>query len=253
MPDRIEALPFLQPSDGAKLRLFCLPFAGGSASVYHDWKQKLPETVELAAVQYPGRETRPDAPLIDDMDQMTECLVAELEPWLDKPFAIYGHSMGARIGFELVHGLGDRGLPLPQHLFVGACDAPRRAASPRQGPMLHELSDDELLDRVGRIGGLLPDHLENREFVDLLLPVYRSDFRLNERYRRRDTAPLAVPITAFGGTWDSYVELEALEDWGEETVAPFNLFLVEGDHFFLRGAADRVVDLLLSELNQDPG
>lgn len=242
------ALPFLRPSLAARLRLFCLPFAGGSASAYHAWVFGMPETVELCAVQLPGRETRFAEPLIERMDTIVDRLATELAEEIDRPYVIYGHSMGARIGFELGRAFRRLGSREPAHLFVGACEAPSRARAPRQGLMRHQVSNEMLIAQLAELGGIARADLENPELMELLLPLYRADFTLNELYLYADEPPLDCPITAFGGYDDTEVSLDALDDWRRETRACFELCPVEGDHFFLRGAVEGFLPRLLERM-----
>jgi surfactin synthase thioesterase subunit len=241
-------LPFIAPNPAARIRLFCLPFAGGTASAYRNWEWRVPECVQLAAIQLPGRETRYRDPLVGEMDVLVRQLANELAGWLDLPFAIYGHSMGARIGIELARQLRESDLPGPQHFFAAACDAPIHARLPRRRPMLHRMTDDELIAQIGSLGGIDRDIAGNRELMDLVLPIHRADFRLMELHVPPSDRPLDLPITAIGGLWDDFVIIDALDDWRRETTAAFDLRLVDGDHFFLRGEPCDVVDVIVEKL-----
>jgi medium-chain acyl-[acyl-carrier-protein] hydrolase len=208
----------------------------------------MPETIQLCAIQLPGRETRFAEPLIDQMDRMVDRLAEELATEVELPYVVYGHSMGARIGFELVRAFRRLGLPQPAHLFVGACDAPSRARPPRQGLMLHEAPDAVLISHLADFGGAARAVFDNAELMNLLLPIYRADLALNERYLFTEEPPLDCPITAFGGCNDRNVSMGALEDWRLQTRADFELCMVEGAHFFLKDAVGSFLPMLLDRI-----
>ncbi|MFI7648055.1 thioesterase domain-containing protein [Micromonospora sp. NPDC049460] len=222
--------------DPAPVQLFCLPYAGGGASVFRRWQDGLGPDVEVLPVQLPGRENR----ISEDPEFRVADVASAIADRVRGPYAIYGHSMGGRVGFEVVRELRRAGRPLPLRLYVGGARAPHvTAASLFDG--LSDVDDDELLRRLGAGGGLPAELLAHPELVELLLPLLRADFGRVDSYRYTPGEPLPVPIVAFSGRDDRAVRREHSDAWREHTAAGFTLYEIEGGHFFLN---DRLPDLL---------
>jgi medium-chain acyl-[acyl-carrier-protein] hydrolase len=236
--------PFLRPRPGAEVRLFCFPYAGGGASVFRDWAGRLPGHVEVCPVQLPGRETRFREPAFTRLAPLVEALAKSLPPKLDRPFAFFGHSMGALVAFELGRRLQrDHGLQ-PTRLFVSGCAAPQSRAP---GKTIHALPTAEFREELHRLNGTPAAILDNDELMELLLPTLRADCSLCETYTYVAGPILTFPITALGGLGDDTVSRQDLDAWGEQTTGPFRLLLLPGDHFFLNSARP----LLIHALAQD--
>ncbi len=237
-----------RPNPRAKLRLFCFPYAGSGAAVFRTWPAGLPETLEVCAIQYPGRENRLDEPACCDLKALVASLAAALPPYLDRPFAFFGHSMGALVGFELARALRRSG-PGPVHLFASAAGAPQ---TPELQP-LNALSDDSFLKRLCALNGIPKEVLQNEELMQLMLPVLRADFTLYETYFYRNAAPLACPISVFGGLQDGKVGCDRLEAWRGQTSERFCLQMFPGDHFFLRSAQPLLLESIAEALQPHLG
>ncbi|MFJ8578240.1 thioesterase II family protein [Micromonospora sp. NPDC093277] len=220
----------------APVRLFCLPYAGGGASVFRRWQEGLGPDVEVLPVQLPGRENRiAEDPHFDIAD-----VAAAIASRADRPYAIYGHSMGGRVAFEVVRELRRTGAPLPLRLYVGAARAPHvTAASFFDG--LSRVDDAELLRRLADGGGLPVEVLDHPDLVELLLPQLRADFGRVDGYRYLPGEPLPVPIVAFSGVRDRAAAGEHSAAWAEHTAAGFTLHEIDGGHFFL---LDQLAELL---------
>lgn len=231
-----------QPAPGAAVQLFCVPYAGGGSAVFQHWPAGLPG-IEVAAVRLPGRESRYGEPAHRDIRPIVTGLAARVAPRTGRPYALFGHSMGARIAFEVCHELARLVPPPPRHLFASACPAPSR---PPGVPTSH-LPHAEFVAQLADIGAPA-DFLADDELVALLLPVLRADFAVVESYRYERRAPLDVPITVFGGDRDRHVVPVSLRDWAAETRARFRLHLVPGDHFFLDPSRARVLGAIRAEL-----
>jgi len=231
-----------EPRRVARLRLFCFPFAGGSASAYRGWSAGLPGDVEVCPIQLPGREDRFTELAFRRIRELVPVLADELCPLFDVPFAFYGHSMGSLIAFELAHELVSRGSPGPVALFPAAHQAPRiphkRAIS--------QLADADLIAHVEKISST--QLLQHPELLKLILPTLRCDFSLCDTYEFVSRAKLNCQITVFGGRDD--VTREALEAWGEETEGLFEIEVLAGGHFFLMSARSQLQEILSQKLSR---
>jgi len=230
-PQNDPWISFRKPRPQARLRLFCFPYAGGGALIYREWADDMPSDIEVCPVQLPGRERRLREKSFTHIEPMIEALVPALTPYFDMPFAFFGHSMGATVGFELAGRLEKDGLPTPQHMVASARRGPQ--LPPEDDKQYYTLPDDEFKERLREIQGTPEQVLENEELMDLMLPLLRADFELIDTYRPTTTPPLSCPITAMGGLGDDEVPREELEAWGEMTRRRFRLRMFPGDHFFL--------------------
>jgi medium-chain acyl-[acyl-carrier-protein] hydrolase len=225
--------------------LFCLPHAGGGASAFRGWADALPADVEVCPVQLPGRENRLAEPAFDRLEPLVQALADVADPWLDLPFAIFGHSNGALIGFELARLLRARGRPGPLHLFASGRRAPDL---PADRGLTHQLPEEEFLSTLQELGGLPPALLEHRELLELLVPALRADTAIHETYVFAEEAPLACPITAYGGLSDPRVAREQLEAWGRHTSGGFVARIFPGGHFYLQDDRPTVLRSLSADL-----
>jgi medium-chain acyl-[acyl-carrier-protein] hydrolase len=230
------------PSDwktGQGIVLFCFPYAGGSPYLFLSWRTGLQPGIQIAAFQAPGRGAR----FAERPQQTIAEVVAEIMdgfPDMEgRPFAFYGHSMGAIIAFELALRLRKDGKPQPCHLMVGA------ARPPQLGPMrpvLHALPEEEFLNRLqSRYGSIPKEILNDPDALALFLPALRADFAAYENYEYQPDGPLQCPITAFFGAEDHLVPREAWSDWSVHTCASFYLESVPGNHFFLEKSRDHLL------------
>src|SRR4051812_36705935 len=181
-------IAYRTPDPQARLRLFCFPYAGGSASIYRAWGSQLPSEIEVCPIQLPGRETHLMRKPFQQLRPLVDALALAIFPYLNKPFAIFGHSMGALIGFELVrHVRRLYGLE-PCHLFVSGHRAPQ-LPDPHQP--IYFLPDEELKNELQRIGGTPEDVLLNTELLQVMFPLLRADFEVSETYRYLPEQPLS--------------------------------------------------------------
>jgi len=229
-----------------RLRLFCLPYAGGAASAYRTWADGLSPEVEVCPVQLPGRGSRfREAPFRKVAD-LVPALADGLLPLLDCPFALFGHSMGALVAFELARELRRRGVGAPVLLALSGHQAPQR---PDAEPPFSHLPDAEFLEEVRRrYDGIPPEVLAEEELLQLLLPVLRADIQVLETYAYPKEPPLDCPISCFGGQDDPHVSLADLEAWRDETCGPLRVRTFPGGHFFVERRRAEVLRALSSDL-----
>ncbi|MEU0130855.1 alpha/beta fold hydrolase [Streptomyces sp. NPDC006289] len=233
------------PSAGAAVQLICLPHAGGSAPFYRPVAQALSPRVEVLAVQYPGRQDRRQEPLIDDLgtlaDQVCEAVLASV----DRPFALFGHSMGATLAFEVASRL-ERERRVPLRVFASG----RRAPSRHRDEQVHLRDDDGLVQELRGLSGTDQQVFGDEELLRMVLPAIRNDYRAAERYRYAPGPRLRCPVTALVGDNDPKATLEEVDAWRDHTDGPFELKTYAGGHFYLlEHAADviRVIDERLGE------
>jgi medium-chain acyl-[acyl-carrier-protein] hydrolase len=237
----------VKPNPQASLRLFCFPYAGGSALIFRKWVDALPSFVEVCPVQLPGRGNRLDEEPISCPDALVRAVAEALAPHLDKPFALFGHSMGATISFELARLLRREGAVMPQHLFISGRRAPQ---VPDREPPLYNLPEQELRDELHKLGGTPVEVLEHPELMEVMLPLLRADLTVAETYVCTAEPPLDCPISVFGGLQDKDVTREDLLAWAEHTTGRFTLRMLAGDHFFLNTAQPLLLRTLSQELYQ---
>ncbi|WP_344866597.1 thioesterase II family protein [Planomonospora alba] len=227
------------PAEGARARLVCFPHAGGSASFYFPLAQTMPPSVEVVAVQYPGRQDRRHERPIDDIAELADRIAGELAPWTDLPLALFGHSLGATLAFEVARRL-ERSGTVPIGLFASG----RRAPSRHRDERVHQGDDRALLAQLKRLNGTDAQVFGDEEVVRMILPALRSDYRAAETYRYRPGPRLSCPVYALTGDDDAMVTVEEASAWGEHTSGPFELRVYPGGHFFLTAHAASIRDLV---------
>jgi medium-chain acyl-[acyl-carrier-protein] hydrolase len=242
-------LQYWQPKPGARVRLFCFPYAGGSAGLFRTWSAQLPLDIEVCPIQLPGREQRIGEKPYTSLSELINSLLFLLDQYLDRPFAFFGHSMGALISFEFARALHRTHRHVsPIHLFVSAHRAPQL---PSQHPPIHSLSDILFLDELRRFNGTPEDVLQHAELLQLLLPLLRADFTLAETYHYIPERPLSCPISVFGGLQDLENAPATLEAWSEQTSKLCKVYSFPGDHFYIRQSQTSLLSILAQELIQD--
>jgi medium-chain acyl-[acyl-carrier-protein] hydrolase len=222
--------PYVKRNPAARIRLFCFPYAGGSALIFRNWINFFDSQVEVYPVQFPGRGQRIRETPFTGMGTLLDALRDAIFGYLDKPFIFFGHSMGATISFELAHKLSrERGRDVA-HLIVSGRKAPQ---IPDRHPLTFDLPEPEFVKELRRLKGTPPEALKNQELLTLLLPLIRSDFELIQTYRYMPKSPLSCGITAMGGADDDDVSCEDIQAWQEQAGGSFSLRMFSGDHFYL--------------------
>ena len=229
-----------------KVRLFCFPYAGGNARIFREWHDWCGPEVEVVAIELPGRGFNSRSPLINDMSTMIERLLPVLDPLLDKPFALFGHSMGALISFELSRALRASGRKVPLRLFASGMRAPHLWG----GYHIHSLPDKEFVEALRTLNGTPSEVLGDSSLLEMFIPLLRADLRLSETYQFTPGTPLQHPITVFGGIGDVTTPSERLHEWQRHTRSSCTVRLLEGDHFFIQQSAHLVVASILKSLGR---
>lgn len=223
------------------LTLFCLPYAGAGAGIYRRWPMWLPRGIEAVALNLPGRGARYGEPPVHDWSRLVAILLDDMAPRLGRPFAFFGHSMGALVALELAHAVRRHHGRSPAWFCASGCRAP-----PRRRPDTHWLDcpEDKLIDELRTLNGTPAELLESREMLDLMLPALRADFHLCGTYRPVGRPPLDCPLLVLCGRDDHEVlsPVENLTDWAAETAGPFRIELMAGGHFFIDADGPAVID-----------
>ncbi|MFI7453015.1 thioesterase II family protein [Nonomuraea sp. NPDC049714] len=241
----------LSPLSSATVRLFCVPYAGGGAAVFRHWPALLPPTVAMSAIRLPGRESRISEPPLADIGQMVAAVAADLAATAatGQPYALFGHSFGALVAFELAREMRARELPAPRRLFVSAHRAPDADVGT---PPIRDLSDRDFLDKVIRYGGMPQEVLDSPDLLAMVLPALRADIDAAEGYRFVAGAPLDCPISVFGGRSDSVTPQAQLYGWRSHSVAEVEVRLFDGGHFFLHDNRTAVATAVGAALEVSP-
>ncbi|MCR9256709.1 MAG: alpha/beta fold hydrolase [Alphaproteobacteria bacterium] len=228
-----------------RLRLFCLHHAGASASLFRSWAEALPAGVELTAIQLPGREFRLGDPLLTDMKEIASSIADAVSPLLDRPYAVFGNSMGILIGYNVVTELRARGFPLPRLMIASGRNAPQFKWVDRG---MEKLPDAEFIDAVREYNGTPEALLRDPDLQELWLPRLRADLTITAQYEYVDRAPLACPIVVLSAENDHLVSAEGLDGWRDQTTEETRFFRFPGDHFFLQVHHERVLGVVNAEL-----
>ncbi len=236
-----------QMNPQAQFRLFCFPYAGAGASIFRTWSNDLPPEIEVCPIRLPGRENRLRESPYTRLSPLIQTLAPLLRPYLDTPFAFFGHSLGALLSFELIRELRRQNFPCPAQLFVSGSRAPQ---IPDLDLPIHRLPEPKFLESLCRLNGTPEEVLQNPELMQLFLPVLRSDFAILETYFYSTEEPLDCPIFAFGGTEDRKVSQEAIASWRDQTRSEFRLQIFPGDHFFLHSNQKPLLQTIAQEIQK---
>ncbi|MEU6403311.1 alpha/beta fold hydrolase [Streptomyces sp. NPDC046985] len=228
------------PRPDAAVRLVCLPHAGGSASFYRPVSAAAPPSVDVLAVQYPGRQDRLDEPCLASIGELADRITSVLLPRTDRPLLLFGHSMGATIGFEVACRLErDHGV-VPHGLFVSA----RRAPSCPHGGTVHQRDDEGVVEEMRRLSGTDAAVFDDPEILRMAMPAIRADYQAVETYAYEPGPNLRCPVWSLAGDDDPKVTLDEARAWSGHTDGPFEFHSFDGGHFYLNDHQEAVLDLI---------
>ncbi|HCA85520.1 MAG TPA: hypothetical protein DEQ61_08505 [Streptomyces sp.] len=231
------------------LTLYCLPYAGASARMYDHWKDRLPASVKVVPLELPGRGSRWSEPALTELSPLLDDLTGAMDEARRTPYAVFGHSFGGVLAFELVRHLTDRGFPAPQRLLVSACLAPHEATPTETN---YDLSDAEFIESLRKVRGTPEELLENEELMELYIPTIRADYTILDLYEAPPLAPLECPVSVFYGVEDQDAARESMDAWDKYSGAAVAIEGISGDHFFLRDSEDEFLAKLCLHLGAGP-
>jgi surfactin synthase thioesterase subunit len=216
-------------ADHRETTLFCLPFAGGSSYSYRELQRYVDDFVRIVALDLPGRGRRFSEPLLTNVHDMVDDVFGQIRDRLNGAYAIYGHSLGAYVGYLLVKRIIHERCPLPLHLFVSGREGPSVRGKEKDR---HLLPRAEFIEVLKRFEGTTREVLENQEMMDLFEPVLRADFQALDTYAYEECEPFDVPITVMRGS-DEHVMREDALRWQDESTKKVSLLEFSGGHFFI--------------------
>lgn len=225
------------------MRLVCFPHAGGSASYFFPLAAALSPEFDVYAVQYPGRQDRYSEPFVDNIDDMADEAFAALEPLTDAPVALFGHSMGAVLAFEVARRfetLAGRG---PTAVFVSGSRAPSRYGEPRE-----EKDDAGLVEVMRELGGTDPRVLNDPDLLATFLPAFRNDYRASQAYHLGTEVGISAPVVVMAATDDPTTSLAEARAWHEHTSGACDVHTFSGGHFYLEKQSRRVIEVVTQTL-----
>ncbi len=233
------------PRENAHFRIFCFPYAGGSAAIYRVWSADFPTEVEICAVEIPGR-IQLRTPAANNIEELVDAIFPNIVELLDKPFAFFGHSFGSIIAYEVTKRLQRENKNLPVHLWVSSRRAPQL---PLESEPTHVLEDEKFIEIIQRQYGAIPKMvLDEKELVKILLPILKSDIKLNEIYVAELNPILTVPLTVLYGAQDHSISRESLEKWCETTSGVCEVDVFAGGHFFIDTERKSVTHKILEKI-----
>jgi medium-chain acyl-[acyl-carrier-protein] hydrolase len=233
-----------QPRPDAALRLICLPHAGSGAAMFHPFASLLPSSIEMMAVQLPGRETRLAEAPFRRLEPLIDGLLEGIRDALTRPFAFFGHSMGALIAFELTRALRRHGLPMPGTVVVSGRRAPTVLNAE---PPLHVLPDSEFVDALVKRYDAIPLVIRNEpELMALFVPVLKADFATFETHAHRDEPPLDCALAIYGGRDDP--QTRQMDGWADLFAGPTNSRIFDGGHFYFTDQRKALVSALARDV-----
>lgn len=233
--------------EGNNKLILSFPFAGASAQVFNCFQQYIPGDFNLSAVQYPGRGTLIDKPLIYKINDMIHFLQKDIMSCFTRyqSIWIYGHSLGALIAYEMLSFLYRNKMRIEKCVLnIGACPSPSQIYTQEK---IHHLPDNKFLEKLVKGNGLQKEFTSNKSLIEMYLPILRADFTMYETYHSvYSKEPLPIPIKVFAGKEDSGVHIKDLDDWNKLTASSYELTTVSGDHFFLNDQAEHIILKMLS-------
>ncbi len=227
----------------SKTKLFCFPYAGGSAaSIYTKWKRLFNNSIEVYPIELAGRGRRYCDPFYNNMEEVVEDVYSIIKNEIETTddYVFFGHSFGSIISYELTHKIMEENLKKPKHIFFSGNRAPHR----REPKNIHHLPDDEFLQEIISLGGTPEELLREKELLDLYLPLLRADFKVNDTYSYvKREAKLDCDITVINGRQDD-MSITDITEWNLHTSENCKFFMMDGGHFFINDKTEDIIKII---------
>lgn len=230
------------------MKLFCIPFAGGSESMYFEWQKYLSSTITLNPVLLKGRGRKINEKFYSSIEEAVDDIFKHnFQAIEDENYAIYGHSMGGLLAYEIYYKIIEEGIKEPSHLFFSGCKAPHLS---REKKKISDLSDEKLLLELEQMGGTKKEFIDNNELMEIFLPVIRSDFNMIEKYNYiQKDYKINCGVTILNGNRDD-ITLTELLSWKELIQEKYKIHNLDGDHFFLESNLKNITSIINYTLTQ---
>ena len=230
------------------MRLIAIPFAAGTAYAFQPIKSKLKPSIRFEVFEYPGHGQKMWLPLKDNLRDIAQEMLKEMFP-VEEPYCLLGYSMGGHVLCELYRLLIEKHYPLPVHVFLCAIDIPNQLPKEKT-----EVSDEELLKEIKSLGGTAPEVLENREFMEMLLPIYRADIQAEDSFVLPYEQLFRCEGTVIVGKKELEDEKQNFTDWQRYFTSPIHMHEVKGGHFYLHEsprAFSKIINSTIEELEKE--
>ncbi|PIK29241.1 putative thioesterase [Bacillus siamensis] len=221
--------------------LFCLPYAGGSEAIYYKWSQYLNQSIKLCPVALKGRGKRFNEPFYECLEEAIEDIFVSIKGKLkENEYAIFGHSMGSLLAYELYYKIKRMGFRQPQHIFLSG----HRSPDMKKKEIIYKLPNKQFKKKIIELGGTPEELLNNNELFDVFIPVLKSDLKMVETYEYKEKKEkISCNISILNGVNDT-IALENLTSWKNHTDKSFRLYHFDGNHFFIHHNAEKIAALI---------
>lgn len=219
--------------------LFCLPYAGGSKNVYFPWKKCLDSSIRLVPIELKGRGSRFNEDFYESLDEAVNDIFDIIKDNLMyEDYAIFGHSMGSLLAYELYYKITKENYKAPKHIFFSGHQAPEIISNSK----IHSLPDEVFISEIMKMGGTPKEVLENKPLLDLFLPVLRNDFKIIENYQYIEKSKkIQCGISVLNGN-DDIIPANGLLSWKNHSINDFELINFNGGHFFIKDDFNNVLN-----------
>lgn len=223
-----------------KVILFCFPYAGGGASVFRTWQEKIGKDIKIIPAHYPGHEERIMEKPFESMDDLVLNIYKEISELQEQPFYLFGHSVGSRIAYEVAVKCEENEQKNLQGIIVSAGLAPNRI-EPRP---IYNLPDELFFKEISKYSRTPMEIFKNKDLWNIFSPMLRADFKIADTYCDKKYRTIDIPVLALRGTLDPEISLKDLKEWKAYTTSKFHYTDIEGEHLFIDTNTDKVLEVI---------